>query len=190
MIEFKKIFFVILMCIESQIIICSNITHYNDTSNRYVYYDTITLTERVNKWNDSLATDVYYNIIHTMIVKHDTTPRPYIVIYIRESNKEKHNTDSVYFITLYSVLEKEFFTVISFKQNEDSLCSEKIKEESIYIFSLKKISPIDRAPQIGVRAKVIVEGKEIRVPIRAYDYNTYTTSNLKGICYLEPISSE
>ena len=38
MIEFKKIFFVILMCIESQSIICSNITHYNDTSNRYVYY--------------------------------------------------------------------------------------------------------------------------------------------------------
>ena len=46
MIEFKKIFFVILMCIESQSIICSNITHYNDTSNRYVYYDTITMTER------------------------------------------------------------------------------------------------------------------------------------------------
>jgi hypothetical protein len=106
-----------------------------------------------------------------------------MVIYIRESNKEKHNTDSAYFITLYSVLEKEFFTVVSLKQKEDSHCSEKIKEESIYTFSLKKTSPIDRAPQIGVRAKVIVEGKEIRVPIRAYDYNTYTTSNLRGICY-------
>lgn len=182
MIEFKKIFFVILMCIESQNIICSNITHYNDTSNCYVYYDTITMTERVDRRNDSLATDVYY-ITDTIIVKYDTTPRPYMVIYIRESNKEKHNTDSAYFITLYSVLEKEFFTVVSLKQKEDSHCSEKIKEESIYIFSLKKISPIDRAPQIGVRAKVIVEGKEIRVPIRAYDYNTYTTSNLRGICY-------
>ena len=79
MIEFKKIFFVILMCIESQNIICSNITtHYNDTSNRYVYYDTITMTERVDRRNDSLATDVYY-ITDTIIVKYDTTPRPYMI---------------------------------------------------------------------------------------------------------------
>ena len=71
MIEFKKIFFVILMCIESQNIICSNITHYNDTSNRYVYYDTITMTERVDRRNDSLA--LYYRHYNRQIRYHSTT---------------------------------------------------------------------------------------------------------------------
>lgn len=188
----KSILFITVFCFSYLVITGRNTTPPNDSIVSHIYYDTVTFTISGTEWNDSLKLYTRYdNRTVTEIVEYDTTPRYYRVIYIKEANKIQHNTDSAYIITLYSLFEKEFFTVVSLKKDIDnSNCKRVIEEEKVYIFSLKKLNLLDRAPQIGVRAKVIVEGKEIRVPIRAYDYNTYTTSNLKGICYLEPISSE